>query len=80
MSVGEWTSFVKTYAAENNITYKKALSQASEFYRKRNNNTEQPIPETKPETKPKKEKKKPIVEPVVEPILPPQKSNIKKKC
>jgi hypothetical protein len=79
MSVGEWTSFVKTYAAEHNITYKKALSEASDSYRKRND-TPLPVPQPIPETKPKKEKKKPIVEPVVEPILPPQKSNIKKKC
>jgi hypothetical protein len=79
MTVGEWTSYVKKYASDNNITYKKALSAASDSYRKRND-TPLPIPPSTPETKPKKEKKKPIVEPVVEPILPPQKSNIKKKC
>ena len=77
MTVGEWTSFVKAYAAQHNITYKKALSEASDSYRKRN---DIPIPPSTPETKPKKEKKKPIVEPVVEPILPSKNSNIKKKC
>ena len=81
MSVGEWTSFVKAYAAQHNITYKKALSEASDSYRKRND-TPSPIPPPTPETKPKKEKKiKQVVEPVVEPILQPTKnSNIKKKC
>ena len=81
MSVGEWTSFVKAYAAEHNITYKKALSEASASYRARND-TSKPIPQPiQPEIKPKKEKKiKQVVEPVVEPILQPTKSNIKKKC
>ena len=78
MSVGEWTSFVKKYASDNNITYKKALSEASDSYRKRN---DIPIPPPTPENKPKKEKKiKQVVEPVVEPILPSKNSNIKKKC
>jgi len=81
MSVGEWISFVKTYAVEHNITYKKALSEASASYRVRNNT---PIPQPiQPEIKPKKKenKIKQVVEPVVEPILQPTKnSNIKKKC
>ena len=82
MSVGEWTTFVKAYAAEHNITYKKALSEASASYRTRND-TPKPNPQPiQPEIKPKKEKKiKQVVEPVVEPILQPTKnSNIKKKC
>ena len=83
MSVGEWTSFVKAYAAEHNITYKKALSEASPSYRTRND-TPKPIPQPiQPEIKPKKKenKIKQVVEPVVEPILQPTKnSNIKKKC
>ena len=80
MTVVEWTSYVKKYALDNNITYKKALSEASDSYRKRND-TPSPIPPPTPETKPKKEKKiKQVVEPIVEPILPSKNSNIKKKC
>ena len=42
-----WTDFVKKYAAEKGISYKAALSQASEPYKSR-----KPEAETKAETKP----------------------------
>jgi hypothetical protein len=75
MTIAEWTTYVKTYAADNNLTYKQALSQALPSYKARN---QQPvIPDEKPIIKKgvKKEIKNNIV--VVEEAPKPKKQTKK---
>ena len=62
--MSEWINHVKAYAEKNNITYKKALKDASPSYKTRNEKkTEEPKIQTPLEKeKPKRKSNKKVVE------------------
>ncbi len=49
--MSEWLTFVKAYAAKNNIPYKQALTAASPSYKTRNESPPEQITESKEEVK-----------------------------
>jgi hypothetical protein len=80
MTIAEWTTYVKQYAAQNNITYKQALSQASPSYKTRHFELTETKPEEKTVTK-KQTKQKEIKNEikVIEEVQQPKKQNKIKK-
>ena len=80
MTIAEWTTYVKKYAADHNITYKQALSQASPSYKSRHLELTEIKPEekkvTKKQTKPKEIKNEIQV---IEEVQQPKKQNKTKK-